>query len=45
MKVLKRILIGLAIAGIILATLVMDYKIWKLQHPNAPTWTFFLGKH
>lgn len=24
----------------------INFKIWRLQHPNAPTWTYFLkGKH
>lgn len=41
---LTTILIILFIIGLISGIIYIDYNIWRAEHPNAKTWTFFLHK-
>jgi hypothetical protein len=34
-------IIILAIVVLIVACVGFDFYVWRLQHPQAPTWTFF----
>jgi len=45
MKLLKSLIIGLAVIGILVLGTIIDYKIWRAEHPNAQTWTYFLSRH
>jgi len=45
MKLLKSIIIGLAVIGALVLGVTIDYKIWRAEHPNAQTWTYFLSEH
>jgi len=35
--------IMLAIMGILTMLVGISYKIWRAEHPQAKTWTFFVG--
>lgn len=34
--------ITLIIGAVIYGIFWVDYKIWRAEHPNAKTWTFFI---
>lgn len=37
------IAIVLCFCAVVVALGWLDYKIWRLKHPAAPTWTFIIG--
>ena len=39
---LKVLLIIIAIGGFMGGIGFVSYKIWRAEHPNAATWTFFI---
>lgn len=41
---LVKTLIVLAFCGVIYGIGYIKYKIWRAQHPQAKTWTFFIPK-
>lgn len=42
MKNLKFYAVVLLIAAGVTSGVYLDFKIWRLKHPQAPTWTYFL---
>ena len=43
-KTFIHILVGIVMALLVWFAVCGDYYIWRLQHPQAPTWTFFFSK-
>lgn len=43
-ETLSIILIVIAIGGTIFGIGYVKYKIWRAEHPQAKTWTFFVPK-
>jgi hypothetical protein len=43
-RFLKVFLFFLGISILISGIGFISYKIWRAEHPNAPTWTFFVGR-
>lgn len=42
-----RIGLGGALCVVVLIALIggCKFKFWRWEHPQAPTWTFFIGRH
>lgn len=34
--------IGVAIFGVIYCCFYVDFKLWRIEHPNAPTWIYWV---
>jgi hypothetical protein len=41
MKNVRRLLVLFAFVGIAAALGVLDFEVWQLAHPTAPTWVYF----
>lgn len=39
---IRRILIGIIIGFGIYGLCLLKYKVWRAEHPQAKTWTFFI---
>jgi len=44
MKVIKIIFIALLLSTFICMIGFLKYKVWRAEHPNAETWTFWVSK-
>ena len=43
MKFFKKSLVYIAVATLALGVSTLSFKVWKLEHPNAPNWIFFIS--
>jgi len=41
-KIIKTTLIIIAFVAIVASVGFLNYKIWRAEHPQAATWTFFI---
>jgi len=41
-KIVKTTLIIIAFVGIIASVGFLNYKVWRAEHPQGATWTFFI---
>jgi len=43
MNTLRKFLAIISILLLLAGGIYISYKLWRLQHPSAPIWTFFLS--
>jgi hypothetical protein len=43
MKYFKKSLVYIAVAALALGVSTLSFTVWKLEHPNAPNWIFFIS--
>ena len=41
-KIIKTTLIIMAFVTIVASVGFLNYKVWRAEHPQAATWTFFI---
>jgi uncharacterized protein YxeA len=39
---MKNALTVIAVVILLIASALFDFHVWRLQHPGAPTWTYFV---
>jgi hypothetical protein len=42
---MKEFLFVMATAVLIVAGAWFDFHVWRLEHPTAPVWCYFVGGH
>ena len=45
LKLIKILLIALFVSMFIYMIGFLKYKVWRAEHPNAETWTFWISKN
>ena len=45
MKKVKMLLVGLGVLLMVIGAGYVDYKIWRAEHPQAATWTYFVSNN
>jgi len=43
MKNVLNILYGLMVVAFFVGLAWLKFQVWRIAHPQAPTWTFFFG--
>ena len=43
MNIIKYIGAFLILLLLVFGSVCWDFKVWQVQHPNAPTWSWFFG--
>lgn len=41
---IRNVLLVLLVLVLVVGLCLFHYKVWRLKHPTAPTWTYFVSE-